>query len=362
MATARLQGRPHGGVNMNINMNINVWRQWERFTQGGIRVNDKRYIGTQVFLVWFILLVGLLLLRVIVKRRKESGDDLADDANGLWKNRHLIFAMSAGRSGSKHLRNVLDCAENIRAFHEPNPAMNGNTLKEIFLQGHRKQTFESRANEKLIAIRRELEGTKPSVSYAETSHMFVKTFADVVLSRLGDVANITILDLNRPMSKVILSQLQLGWFTAHHSGLDSWYYNVFDIHSSEQVVHFNHSFISYQSQIDKLIAYNADVLQRRHNLRVEIERMQKKENRWKNVRVVDVSIDQLTAVDDIMRFFNQLNLEADQRRVELLSMQDDNRRQFKKDRADIHSAPDQVDNRLKQFVKHPDFSMLKSAM
>mmetsp|Transcript_17050 Transcript_17050/g.45653 ORF Transcript_17050/g.45653 Transcript_17050/m.45653 type:complete len:345 (+) Transcript_17050:65-1099(+) len=53
------------------------------------------------------------------------------------------------------------------------------------IEGHRKETLRERAIEKTAAIAELLEGTLPDVMYAESNHMFVKTFYDAVLASLA---------------------------------------------------------------------------------------------------------------------------------------------------------------------------------
>lgn len=239
MASSRLQPRHVS----------NVWRQWERFAVSGIRVNNKRYSPLEALLAWFLVLVTLYALRWIAIIRTKR-DDLESHSQQFWNGRHLIFCVSPGRSGSKHLRNVLDAADNVRSFHEPQPAMTGSILQTVLIQGLRSQSFNDRSEVKLNAIRNELEGTIPGVAYAETSHMFVKTFSDVVLHGLGDIANITVVMLHRPLTRVLYSQLRLGWFAPGHSGYLVWYYDVKDLHESEQKVSIN---LNLTTSLDRLI-------------------------------------------------------------------------------------------------------------
>lgn len=333
MPSTRLQPRQLAG---------NAWRQWERFTVAGFRVNNKRHSTVQGFLAWFFLLVALYLLRWIAKKSKGNDDWVGSDSVKFWKGRNLFFCVSPGRSGSKHLRNVFDAAVDIRSFHEPEPSMTGNVLRSVLLQGLRAQSFQERADIKLSAIRNELEGTPLNVGYAETSHMFVKTFADVLLNRLGDVANITVVALHRPLTRVIWSQLRLGWFSPGHSGHRVWYYDVQELHESERKVSFN---FNLTTAVDRLIGYNADILHREAELRQQIGKMQER-GRWDSVRVVDVNIDDLSSPSEITQFLRNLGLRVDRQRIQLLSKQDDNTRELKKDRVAVDISIQDVERRV----------------
>lgn len=338
MALTRLQPRQHAST---------VWRQWERFTVAGIRVNNKRYSPIQAFFAWFLVLVTLYVMRWIAMKRikHENLDD--QNSKQFWQGRHLIFCISPGRSGSKHLRNVLDAAEHVRSFHEPQPAMTGNVLQTVLMQGLRSQSFKDRSNMKLSAIRNEVEGTLPSVAYAETSHMFVKTFSDVVLQNLGDIANISIIVLHRPLAQVLYSQLRLGWFAPGHSGYLVWYYDVQDLHESERKYSTD---MNLTTALDRLIGYNADVIQRREELRQEVDRMHG-QGRWKNVQIVDVNLSDISSSNSVTQFLNKLGLRADQKRIQLLSAQDDNDRELKKDRTGIDISLADVSRRLEDLQK-----------
>lgn len=346
LPTTRIQQRPH-----QHNVTSNIWRQWERLTVSGIRVNNKRYNFVQTFFVWFLALAALYLLRLIAKRRKDDNKLPDDDPAGFWKDRHLIFCMSSGRSGSKHLYNVLEAGNNIRSFHEPNPSMTGSILQNVLFKGKRSDTFDERANLKLDAIQRELRGTKPIVTYAETSHMFIKTFSDIILHRLGDVANITIISLHRPLSDVIYSQLTLGWFSKRHSGNGVWYYDINDLHQGERILSVNvnkFNTTSLASPIEKLIGYNADILQRQKLLREQVGKMQK-EGRWNSVRIIDVNVGDLSGSEAITRFLSKAGITPDKRRLQLLSAQDDNQRELKKDRVHVSSTRRDVNQRLNEL-------------
>lgn len=332
---------------------VNIWRQWERFTISGIRINNKRYTATQGLLTWLLLLIGLYVLRLLAKNSSDwDDDDWSNDLSvSFWKDRHLIFCISPGRSGSLHVHNVLDAASETRSFHEPEPKMTGSVFQSVFLKGKREETFETRSALKLGAIRKQLEGTSSNVVYAETSHMFIKTFADIIL-QLGDIANITIISLHRPLNQIVLSQLHLGWFSPNHSGHHEWYYDVSEVHESERVLPLG---LKFTTAVDRCIAYNADILQRGEDLRHDVHEMQQA-GRWENVHFVDVNITHLSSPSNVRLFLNTLGLGVDQRRLQLLSNQDDNQRETKKDRVQSVITIEEVAQRIKKL--HDGFKPL----
>lgn len=329
------------------------WRHWQRFSTTGLRVFGRQYLPGQVFSLWFLLLVLAYFLHAI---RRPFGnreiDGRADQDMSFWQDRHLIFCLSPGRGGTKHLRNVLDASRNVRSFHEPPPTMTGSTLTEVILEGRRKETFTSRAIGKLSAIREQLDGTMMDVVYAETSHMFVKTFADVVLDNIGDVANISIVDLHRPTSHIVASQIRLGWFKKEHSGLGRWYYDVNGVHSSERVLKLSTiaeinvlDNSTEQSAIDKAIAYVADVRVRSDRLRERVDYMHT-QGKWGNVRVIDADVRHLDKTENAQKLLRQLGIEPEPRRLELLPQQDDNERELRKDKVAATVTIDEVYRRI----------------
>src|SRR5688500_15217716 len=88
----------------------------------------------------------------------------------------LIFCISSGRSGSDYLRRLLSTAPNVSAFHEPQPDMSGEYLAMVMEQSLEK-TKERRIL-KADALKQDLAGMPARQIYAETNHMFIKTFHD----------------------------------------------------------------------------------------------------------------------------------------------------------------------------------------
>lgn len=79
--------------------------------------------------------------------------------------------------------------------------------------------------------------------------------------------------------------------------------------------------------------------------------------RWKNVQLVDVNIADISSSNGITQFLNKIGLHADQRRIQLLSAQDDNDRAFKKDRTGIDVSFEDVSRRLEDLRKKlPSFA------
>ena len=72
---------------------------------------------------------------------------------------------------------------------------------------------------KIAAINRRLAAMEPQQVYAETSHMFIKTFADVVLDYYQ---NVEVIVLRRQLDQVLRSCMELGWFSQRNPIWQLW--------------------------------------------------------------------------------------------------------------------------------------------
>ena len=289
---------------------------------------------------WVIILVALHVVLNLCGIHPFSDIQIEHDVRGselrFWRCRHLIFCVSPGRSGSKYLQAVLSTARNVYARHEPYPQMNGAILRQVVLEGRRSETLQNRTEMKLSAIRRVLEGALPNVVYAETSHMFIKTFADVILENLGDYPKISIIILHRPIKEILLSQLLLGWFSSNHSGRNVWYYDPRLNHRSEQTVPLSNA---TGTALNALGAYNADIHIRTSRLRALIKE-KRQSGQWKQVQIHDVRLADIMphSPNSVSRFLRRVGLAVDRSKLSLLQNRDLNSRDIKKDRAGIAAS------------------------
>ena len=128
-----------------------------------------------------------------------------------FDNRRLVFAASPGRSGTKFLAQVLGSTESTVAFHEGKPNMAGEFLRAVAYRPAA-DSYQERMV-KVQHLRDTLREMPERSTVIDTTHMFVKTFADVVLDEFNH-DRITIMDLRRPLPSLIGSMMDLGWFTA----------------------------------------------------------------------------------------------------------------------------------------------------
>lgn len=328
-----------------------IRRQVKNAQERGIILFGRRVSLNGFLLLWVLTLIVLHALCQLAAWRLHysSVRDLSDVE--FWRGRHLIFCVSPGRAGSNYLRGILSTAQDTFSRHEPYPRMNGEILKTVLLHGRRKETYNQRVALKIGAMRESLEGTVPSMTYVETSHMFVKTFSDVVLGTLGNIAKISIVVLHRPIVDVMLSQMKLGWFLKGHSGQNVWYYNVADLHPSERKVRAINA--SDSSVLAQIAGYNADIQVRIAELRDLVIRNHAL-GLWQQVQVVDARLGELvldsnTSTANIERFLKQLGLIPDVSRIASHGERDRNTRDRRKDMADVHVSREFVMSRLSQI-------------
>src|SRR4051812_30999500 len=124
------------------------------------------------------------------------------------KDRHLIFSINSGRSGSKYLAELLATSPNVKSFHEAEPKMSGEFVEMI----NAKPLEDSRDKRrvKVKAIEEILRSTPPETVYAETNHTFITTFYDVVLE---EFQNVDVIILRRDLARVLKSFIELGYFS-----------------------------------------------------------------------------------------------------------------------------------------------------
>jgi hypothetical protein len=280
----------------------------------------------------------------------------------VWAHRRFFFCVSPGRAGSKYLSAVLGAAKNVVARHEPEPKMNDEVLREVLIRCRRAESFGQRARVKVEAIQDVLVDTAPDVGYAETSHMFIKTFADVVLNGIAPAAaNVTIIILQRSIEDVVLSQLRLGWFSANHSGYNVWYHEPSHCRDSELqgIPSLAIAEDSGFPQVDQLVAYNMDIARRARALEKLIVR-EHDSGRFRNVHVVRVRLCDLSShgLQGVEAFLNLVGLKSDPDRLALLNLQDTNARTNQKERREAGYSVVDVRRRMRELLSQESLRSL----
>jgi hypothetical protein len=140
-------------------------------------------------------------------------------ASGLpeLRGRRLIFCINSGRSGSKYLAELLGSARGVRSFHEAPPSMSGTPLRLVNALPFEASREVRRA--KVEGIARTVQGLGPDEVYAETNHMFIKTFFDVVLEACDTVE---VVILRRSLPHVLKSFVELGYYSPLNPAALDW--------------------------------------------------------------------------------------------------------------------------------------------
>mmetsp|Transcript_2728 Transcript_2728/g.8273 ORF Transcript_2728/g.8273 Transcript_2728/m.8273 type:complete len:322 (+) Transcript_2728:964-1929(+) len=276
-----------------------------------------------------ILLLGVMAASLVALKRRISPSSSEEDP--VDRESRMIFAVSPGRAGSAYLSRVLACAKNVIARHEAEPRMTDEVLKQVMYLGRRAETLEHRINIKVNAISDDLAGSVPGMAYAETSHMFIKTFGDAVIEyfarRRGIAVDIII--LRRDFFAAALSQARLGWFTPESTGLNNWYYSVSNLHPLESMnVSVMHPADATGSSawLAEIVAYNADVEARARALLAEHHAGRLPAS----VRISEVRLEDLNSTHQARSFLRKLGLVADEKKLELLPQAERNSRDRKK--------------------------------
>lgn len=133
----------------------------------------------------------------------------------------FLFCINSGRSGSRFLAGLFATDERVAAFHEAEPKMTGDSLRLIERQSYA-ETYAARRH-KAAACRALLTAGAGKTVYAETSHMFIKTFFDVAMAELtADGASVGVVILRRELARVVKSFAELGIYTDRNGAWPNW--------------------------------------------------------------------------------------------------------------------------------------------
>jgi hypothetical protein len=169
---------------------------------------------------------------------------------GSVKKRRLIFTISPGRAGSEYLATLLNTANNVSAYHEPLPRMNGGYL-EMAINRPLTESYRKRRI-KLLGINHALSRLGRKTIYVETSHMFIKSFYDVVLDYYETVE---VIILRRPLPEVLKSFIEMGFFSDINPASPRWMHDPGSANSAAEPL----KPVDQMDQYEKCIAYLLDI-------------------------------------------------------------------------------------------------------
>lgn len=211
--------------------------------------------------------------------------------------RRHIFSINSGRSGSEYLMRVLSTAENVTAFHEPEPDGAGRRITQYpatnptMFDRLTYPFWYRRKMGKVKAVRRMTQDWEPRRIYAESNHMFIFSFYDVVMDHLEGVSVIL---LRRWLPSAMRSFMELDHFTPHDPWAQWWFPSP---HSKSSVAT---PLAPYDEldQADRIIAYLIDVEARAQRFR----------KLYPETPVVEARLEELNDLEKTRRMFAALDL------------------------------------------------------
>jgi len=205
---------------------------------------------------------------------------------------HLIFSINSGRCGSRYLAALLSTADHMRAFHEAEPAMTGPFL-QMMLDSPPEASFAAR-HVKVRVILKILDHLPAGTGYAETNHMFIKTFSDVVMESLRE-CNIHVIVLRRSLPAVLKSFINMGYFSARNRVWPAWMHLPGTCDSAFTPPELDHAPDQYELAIGYLLDIEA--------------RVQRFKSRYPDSIVLETSLEALQVEKNVTALFAGMGLQ-----------------------------------------------------
>jgi hypothetical protein len=213
----------------------------------------------------------------------------------------LVFCANSGRVGSRYLAALVDSSEEAIARHEPEPKMIGEYLTLVNNEDYAFSYALRRT--KSEAIRLMLRDAPRSAKvYCETTHMFIKTFYDVVLD---EFPRSKVVILRRSLAQTLKSFVELGYFTPANQNWPKWMSSP----NAKTAALPATGPDSGLDGVDLAIAYLLDIEAR-------IQRMRQQ---YPNVATLDMRLEDLTNPTAVDRLFDWLGLTPSKTTADMLS-------------------------------------------
>jgi hypothetical protein len=226
-----------------------------------------------------------------------------------FDDRQYIFCINTGRSGSDYLAKLLDSAAEVSAFHEPKPEMTRAMLGLVTNNTYR-NTFSKRAF-KAKAIR-ELAKSVNAKVYAETNHMFIKTFCDVVAKRLK---NVKVVFLKRNLIDTLYSFYELGYFSNWEESWKEWMILPNAKTAAIQTMIKGEK----PDQVSLIIGYLLDIRARAARFKAE----------FPSVPVYEINLYELNDSEQVKKMFAWLNITPTEETYALIGKKQNDRAELK---------------------------------
>ncbi|NCG36504.1 MAG: hypothetical protein GWP48_03125 [Actinobacteria bacterium] len=202
----------------------------------------------------------------------------------------MVFSANSGRVGSAFLASLLGASENVLSGHERPPQMVGPWLRRVAFEPPH-VSFDVR-RVKADALRGELGLMKAKQVYVDSSHMFVKTFADVVFEEFQH-QRLSVVALRRNIIDVARSFFELDFFGPSGGQWHGWM-----IPPTAPESTFPLAAEEIADQFDLIFGYLADIENRTERLRQETPAVN-----W-----VDARLEEITTLRGATELFEQLSL------------------------------------------------------
>lgn len=171
----------------------------------------------------------------------------------------LVFSANSGRAGSNFLAELLGAAPNVDSGHEREPNMTGAWLRRVAYDDPAASYDERLA--KADAIRAELGQIPDGWTYADSSHMFVKTFADVVFDEF-EHQRLSVVVLRRDPIDTARSFFELDYFGPSRRTWEDW---MIPPTAPRALFHLDRTEVT--SQFDLIFGYLVDIHARTEHFR-----------------------------------------------------------------------------------------------
>jgi hypothetical protein len=201
----------------------------------------------------------------------------------------MVFSINTGRTGSGYLAHVLSLASGeLSVHHEQKPNMAGHILIDVRQHGL-DATYHSRFMKKVPALRKALVDGKGRV-YVETSHLFIKSFYDVVMTEFYErrKCDVRIVVLRRRAEDIAFSLKRLDFDGVRHD----WYYLPGDKNAALKEVSMNNT-------MQRIAGYLYDV-----EAQVDLFRQ-----RYPDVPMLEVYLEQIVTAAGVRRLYAALGLD-----------------------------------------------------
>lgn len=203
----------------------------------------------------------------------------------------MIFSINTGRTGSAYLAHVLSfAADELSVHHEAEPDMSGRPLREAKAWGL-EATYHSRFMRKAPALRKALVEADGR-TYVETSHLFAKSFYDVVMTEFFErrKCDVRVIVLRRRAEDIAFSLDRLNFDEA----LDDWYYLPGDRIAALRPIAMN-------STEERVAGYLYDV-------EAQVARFRR---RYSDAPMIEVELEQIASARGVRRLYATLDLDQD---------------------------------------------------